>query len=52
MITSEECVCCMEIPEVVGKLNELNDPSAVCISNHPGYSPVCLNVWVHKASYY
>ena len=52
MSTSEECVCCMEITEVVGKLNELSDPSAVCITTHPGFSPVCLNVWVLQASYY
>ena len=42
MATNEECVCCIEIPEVVEKINELGDPNLVCIISHPGFSLVCL----------
>ena len=52
MATNEECVCCMEIPEVVEKMNELGDPNLVCITRHPGFSPVCINTWVLQTSYY
>ena len=31
MATNEECVCCMEIPEVVEKMNELGDPNLLHI---------------------
>ena len=52
MATNEEYVCCMEITEVVEKLKELGDPNLVCITSHPGFSPVCLNTWVLQTYYY
>ena len=52
MATSEESVCCREIARVTGKVNELGDPKITCIVHHPGFSPVCLNVWVLHASYF
>ena len=44
MPTSTECVCCREIPAVVAKIGKLGDTSAVCITLHPGFASVCLNV--------
>ena len=52
MDTSGECVCCKEIAMVAGKIDALDDPSLVCITDHPGFSPVCLNVWILQASYF
>ena len=44
MPTSAECVCCREISAVVAKIGELGDTSVVCITLHPGFASVCLNV--------
>ena len=52
MNTSSECVCCKEISVVCGKINELGDSSIHCITEHPGFEGVCLNVWVLQAAYY
>ncbi len=41
MSTSEECVCYKEIANVVDKLNELDDSSVGCITEHPGFNSVC-----------
>ena len=43
-VTSAECVCCREISAVVAKIGELGDTSVVCITLHPGFASVCLNV--------
>ena len=43
---------CREIVKVVGKVNDLGDSNILCIIDHPGFSPVCLNPWVLQASYY
>lgn len=52
MSTSLDCVCCKEIPEVCGKINELGNSSIHCITEHPGFDAVCLNVWVLQVAYY
>ncbi len=52
MSTSEECVCCKEIANVVDKVNELNDSSVGCITEHPGFNSVCLDVWVLQTAYF
>ena len=52
MTTTEESVCCREIATVVGKMDELEDSTVVCITEHPGFNPVCLNVWVLQTAYY
>ena len=51
MNTARECVCCKEITQVVGKLSE-DDPSIMCVTDHSGFSAVCLNVWVLQTAYY
>ena len=35
---------------VASKVDELDDSNIVCITDHPGFSPVCLNVWVLQTS--
>ncbi len=52
MPTNLECVCCKEIASVVGKLDVLEDPTVTCITNHPGFETVCLDVWVLQTAYY
>ncbi len=49
MSTSEECVCCKEIANVVDKVNELNDSSVGCITEHPGFNS---DVWVLQTAYF
>ena len=52
MATSAECVCCKEISRTVAKMEEANDPTVTCITRHPGFESVCLNVWVLQAAYF
>jgi hypothetical protein len=51
MNTVQECVCCREIGTIVGKINQLEDSSILCITAHPGFNFVCLNVWVLQTAY-
>ena len=51
MAAARECVCCKEISRVVDKMNEV-DPSMQCITGHPGFDAVCLNVWVLQTAYF
>ena len=50
MPTARESVCCLEISEIEDKMSELQtlDPSseATCITKHPVFSGVCLDIWV------
>ena len=50
MPTARESVCCLEISEIEDKMSELQtlDPSSetACITEHPGFSGVCLDMWV------
>ena len=34
------------------KIEEANDPTVTCITNHPGFKSVCLDVWVLQAAYF
>ena len=49
MPTSVECICCHELPQVH---DLIDDASAVCITQHPGFNSVCLNIWVLQSAYY
>ena len=55
MKTSDECVCCHEYDQVVQKCQEVEDlglgPMPTCITKHPGFESVCLNVWNLQAVY-
>ena len=48
MDRAEECVCCLELTQIVSKKSEvsatLDNPP--CITQNPGFSAVCLNKWV------
>ena len=50
MATARESVCCLEISGIEDKMSELQtlDPSseATCITEHPVFSGVCLDIWV------
>ena len=54
MPNARESVCCLEISEVEDKMSELQtlDPSskATCITEHPGFSGVCLDMWVQQTT--
>ena len=41
----------MEMERIVTKLEEDNIV-AECITVHPGFAAVCLNVWVLQAAYF
>ena len=50
----EECVCCQEVEKVKEKLDlqavEGNEPT--CITLHPGFAAVCLNIYVLQTAWY
>ena len=52
MPTARESVCCLEITEIEDKMSELQtlDPNseATYITEHPGFSGVCLDMWVQQ----
>ena len=43
METNRECVCCKEMPKILEKMSKLEVP-VNCITEHPGFDGVCLNV--------
>ncbi len=49
MPTVEESICCEEIEKVKEKM-ELE--TVCCITSHPGFQSVCLDVWVLQTAYY
>ena len=49
METEEECVCCAEIQQIKDKCQE-EDVS--CITMHPGFDAVCLNIYVLQTAYH
>ena len=53
----EACKCCREIEQVKSKLNEAvtcgectEEPT--CITQHPGFQPVCINRWVLQTAWF
>ena len=51
MPLAEECVCCKEIEQVCGKMDEIGE-DINCITEHEGFTAVCLNLWVIQTSYF
>ena len=54
---AEACICCQEIEQVKNKLNEAVtsgecDEEPTCITQHPGFHPVCINRWVLQTAWY
>ncbi|XP_049921147.1 P2X purinoceptor 7-like isoform X2 [Epinephelus moara] len=42
MPTEQENVCCREIPQVLRRMQQVDD-HMTCMLDHPGLEPVCLN---------
>lgn len=47
---AKECQCCQEIEQCVDANNEYRvleelGEAPACVTNHPGFKPVCLNPW-------
>ena len=51
MPSCRECLCCCEVDSVVQKIQE-NGIAISCITEHEGFEPVCLNLWVLQAAYF
>ena len=55
MSTVAESVCCRQIKEVTGKCQEVTKfgfgEVPKCITEHPGFPAVCLDVWNLQAVY-
>ena len=49
MPTATECVCCIEIDEVS---NKMSAEGISCITFHPGFKSVCLDIWVLQTAFY
>ena len=47
-----ECMCCKEINAVINKNDEVVGETPTCITQHPGFSAVCLNIWVLQTAWY
>ena len=57
MERAESCVCCQEIEQVKNKLIEALssgecEEQPKCITQHPGFHPVCTNRWVLQTAWY
>ncbi|XP_069110939.1 uncharacterized protein [Argopecten irradians] len=54
MPTAAESRCCREIERISQKMEdvELEENDLKCILDHPGFNPVCLNVYVLETAYY
>ena len=51
MPTAQESVCCCEVEKIILRLQESGD-KVKCITEHQGFEPVCLNVWVLQVAYF
>ena len=49
MPSAVECVCCEEVPQIKEKKER---EKVDCITLHPGFSSVCLDVWVLQTAYF
>ena len=52
-----ECVCCLEVPQIVNKNQKVFEEENLgerisCITNNPGFKVVCLNHWVLEAAWF
>ena len=46
MPTARESICCREISAIDNKLQKSSGGNLCCITEHEGFQPVCLDVWV------
>jgi hypothetical protein len=56
MTTAAECVCCNQFPEIQAKCQQVLEfglgSQPKCICQHPGFNPVCLNIWNLQAVFH
>ena len=57
MPTVRESICCKEVDRVVLKMDRYADEadeeaSLDCVTEHPGFGTVCLDVYVLETAYY
>ena len=52
MPTPVKCLCCQEIEAIVSKIAGSETTNLQSITEHEGFEPVCLNVWVFQVSFY
>jgi len=57
MERAQSCVCCQEIEQVKNKLIEAVssgecEEQPKCITQHPGFHPVCTKRWVLQTAWY
>ncbi|XP_078686122.1 uncharacterized protein LOC144918895 [Branchiostoma floridae x Branchiostoma belcheri] len=51
MATTTECVCCQEHEQIRNTMEGVS-PAPKCITMHPGFSSVCLDIWALQCAYY
>ena len=51
MESARECLCCREVERILLK-QEQDNVTEECITLHPGFSPVYLNIWVLQTAYF
>ena len=51
MLTVAECIWCCKIDITIQKMGQIQAQIS-CITEHEGFEPVCLNVWVLQARYF
>ena len=51
MPTVAECIWCCEIDITIQKMGQIQAQIS-SITEHEGFEPVCLNVWVLQAGYF
>lgn len=51
MQSAVECVCCQEIDTVTTRMEE-SEHDIQCITQHEGFEPVCLDVWVLQTAHF
>ena len=53
---TEACICSQDIAQITNKLNEAvtsgECEKPTCITQHPGFNPVCINRWFLQAAWY
>ena len=50
MPTVRECLCCKEVDQISVVMQEF--PDIACITDHPGFTTVCLDIYVLRTAYY
>ncbi|XP_035662834.1 P2X purinoceptor 7-like [Branchiostoma floridae] len=52
MPTAAECICCHELSPINDKRHQLVTPVPDCITLHPGFRSICLDIWCLQCAYF